>query len=220
MKKTVTIVYFPGTNSHRESARAFTRVGLDPRIVFMSDVLAGRDRIDSSDVLLLPGGFAFGDHMGAGTIPGQLLAHSAGDQLAACRKRPILAVCNGFQIAVRAGLFGDGLSLADNTCGTFRNITNQPHEFDRENPSPWLEGLRGRTLRFPCAHGEGRLLFSQRDTWRTAVRYPANDNPDGTTENITGITTADGLVLGLMNHPERWMHDEANLELFANAKRF
>lgn len=220
MKKKVTIVYFPGTNSHRESARAFTRVGCEPRVVFLSDVLAGRDRLDTSDVLLLPGGFAFGDHLGAGAIAGQLLSVSAAAQLAACRRRPILAVCNGFQVAVRASLFGEGLALAQNACGTFRNITNQPHIFDAENPSPWLEGLRGRTLRFPCAHGEGRLLFAQRDSWRTAVRYPSRENPDGTTEDITGITSADGLVLGLMNHPERWMHDEANLEIFANAKRF
>ena len=61
-------------------------------------------------------------------------------------------------------------------------------------------------------------MFNQRDTWRPALLYPADQNPDGTTDNITGITTPDGLALGLMNHPERLRSDE-NLEIFAAGVR-
>jgi phosphoribosylformylglycinamidine synthase len=216
MSVKVNVLYFPGTNSQRETARAFEHVGAKARITFLTDVLAGQQRLDDADILCLPGGFAYGDHVGAGTIAALHLTRQLADQLAACRRRPILCICNGFQVGVRAGLFGPDLTLTVNEQGTFRNVHDQPHLVDPENDSLWLTGLAGTTLRFPCAHGEGRFLFTQRNTWRTALRYPPGQNADGSTEGIAGITTTDGLVLGLMNHPERAQHDPLNLEFFRN----
>jgi phosphoribosylformylglycinamidine synthase len=218
MHPTVNIVYFPGTNCQRETAVAFAKVGARPRQVFLTDILAGRARLDDADLLCLPGGFSFGDHIASGVIAAKFLTTRLAEQLANCRRRPLIAICNGFQIAVRAGIFGAGLALAHNAVGTFQHVARQPHLVVPETNCVWLSGLGGQTLHFPCAHGEGRLVFNQRESWRPALVYPHDQNPDGTTEAITGIATPDGLALGLMNHPERLRSDE-NLEIFAAGVR-
>lgn len=214
MNPTVNIVYFPGTNCQRETAVAFAKVGARPRQVFLTDILAGKSRLDDADILCIPGGFSFGDHIASGVIAAKFLTTRLADQLANCRQRPMIAICNGFQIAVRAGIFGDGVALAHNAIGTFQHVARQQHFVVPETNSVWLRGLGGKTLRFPCAHGEGRFVFNQRETWRPALLYPRDANPDGTTEYITGIATTDGLALGLMNHPERHRSPD-NLEIFA-----
>jgi phosphoribosylformylglycinamidine synthase subunit PurQ / glutaminase len=214
VKPTVNVLYFPGTNCHAETVRAFERVGARAELVFASDVVAGRARLDGADILCLPGGFSFGDHVGAGVIAGLLVHTRMAEQYAACRRRPIIAICNGFQIAVQLGAFGPGVALEANDSGTFRNVPHQPHRV-LDNPSPWLRGLSGETLRFPCAHGEGRFTFLDRSGWLPALAYPPGENPDGSTDDIAGVTTPDGLVLGLMNHPER-SQDDAPFAIFEN----
>jgi len=212
----VNVLYVPGTNCQRETAAAFARVGADPRLVALSDLLAGGARLQDADIVCLPGGFAFGDHTGAGNIAGWFLKTRLREQLQECRGRPMMCICNGFQTAARAGIFGE-VSLAVNAGGTFHDEPRQPHVAVAENESFWLDGLRGETLRFPCAHGEGRFLFDSRAGWAPALRYPPGANPDGSSEDIAGITTDDGLVLGLMNHPERAPGSGLAMALFANA---
>ncbi|MEZ5322430.1 MAG: phosphoribosylformylglycinamidine synthase subunit PurQ [Microthrixaceae bacterium] len=212
----VGILHTPGTNSHVETAFAFERVGASARYVMMASLLDGTDRLDRYDVVCLPGGFSYGDHLGAGAVAGARLRWTFADQLAALAGRPVIAICNGFQVAVRAGLFGDGVTLTTNLNGTFRNLRHQPHVVDPAAGSPWLAGLEGATLRFPCAHGEGRFLFESADGWRPALRYPPGENPDGSAEDIAGIVTADGLTFGLMDHPERAPDDDTVLEIFRN----
>lgn len=219
MSVTVTIAYFPGTNCERETAEAFRRVGAKPQITLLEDVLSGKSRLDGGDLLCLPGGFSFGDHVSAGIVAAQFLTSRFTDQLAACRTRPILCICNGFQIGLRAGFFGLGVALTMNACGTFRHVRDQEHIVDENNDSFWLDGLRGQTLKFPCAHGEGRFVFENRDGWCRALSYPESSNPDGSLENIAGITSADGLAFGLMDHPERALHRDQNLEIFRNGVR-
>lgn len=214
MKPTVNLLYFPGTNCHAETVRAFERVGARAQLVFASDVVAGRSRLDGADVLCIPGGFSFGDHVGAGVIAALLVHARMAEQYQACRQRPMLAICNGFQIALRLGAFGDGVALEANDSGTFRNVPEQPHRV-LDTPSPWLAGLAGQTLRFPCAHGEGRFTYVDRAGWLPALAYPEGQNPDGSTDDIAGVTTPDGLVLGLMNHPERAQTEET-LAIFRN----
>jgi phosphoribosylformylglycinamidine synthase subunit PurQ / glutaminase len=211
----VNVLYTPGTNCQHETAHAFGRVGAEPRIVLLSDLLEGRTRLQDADIVCLPGGFSFGDHAGAGNVAAWCLKTRLADQLEAVRAKPTLCICNGFQIAVRAGMFGD-VSLVVNESGTFRDEPQQAHEVVRDNASLWLEGLRGKTLRFPCAHGEGRFLFADRSGWSPAFVYPQGESPDGSSESIAGVTTPDGLVLGLMNHPERAADSEVT-ELFSNA---
>ena len=203
MKPTVNVLYFPGTNCQEETLRLFRRVGAEPRLVFASDLLAERAHLDDSDIICIPGGFAFGDHLGAGTVAGLLLKTRLYKQIAACRDRLIVCICNGFQIAVRAGLFGQGVALTVNREGTFRNEPYQQHLVEPGNPSLWLTGLVGQTLVFPAAHGEGRFVYRQTQGWHPALRYPGDRNPNGSMDEVAGISTPDGRVLGLMDHPER-----------------
>ena len=128
----------------------------------------------------------------------------------------MLCICNGFQIAVRAGLFGDGLALVENEQATFRDWPCQMHAVEASEPSLWLKGLGGEVLVFPCAHGEGRFVYGSTDGWRPALRYPNETNPDGSSAGIAGITSLDGMILGMMNHPERNIRSETNLAIFEN----
>jgi phosphoribosylformylglycinamidine synthase len=219
MRPTVNVVYLPGTNCQAETVRAFTRVGAAPRLLFLTEVLSGAARLYDADIVCLPGGFSFGDHLGAGSVAGLLLRTRLRAQLAACRGRLLLCICNGFQIAVRAGCFGSGIALKTNDCGTFRNVPEQPHLVARDNDSPWLAGLVGRRLEFPCAHGEGRFVYERAGPWKRALIYPKDANPDGSMEGIAGITSADGLAFGLMNHPERAQNQPGNLAIFENGVR-
>jgi phosphoribosylformylglycinamidine synthase len=220
MSVRVNLLYLPGTNCQRETADVFRRVGADPRHVFLADLLEGRESLADADIVCLPGGFSFGDHAGAGNIAAWFLRTRLADQLEASRSRPMLCICNGFQIAVRAGMFGE-VSLAVNESATFHDEPEQAHVVASDNDSFWLEGLRGRTLKFPAAHGEGRFVWRSREGWKPALAYPPGQNPDGSSDDVAGITSSDGMVLGLMNHPERAaVRSSDTLELFANAVRF
>lgn len=215
-KVTVNVLYTPGTNSHKETIWAFERVGASARLLMLSDILAGDRRLDDADALCIPGGFSYGDHIAGGAIAGQILKVKLAEQLASARTKPILAICNGFQIAVWAGLFGDGVSLTVNSNGTFRDIVRQPHIVEEGTKSVWLQGMDGQTLRFPCAHGEGRFVYSDKSGWEVALRYPEGRNPDGSMDDIGGITSDDGLLFGLMDHPERLLDEPGNLDIFAS----
>jgi len=212
----VNVLYAPGTNSHRETLHAFERVGAEARLIMLTSVLKGHERLDSGAALCIPGGFTYGDHLGAGALAGHLLAIKLADQLEAARRKPVIAICNGYQIAVRSGLFGSGIALAVNASGTFHNEMRQPHHVEEGTNSVWLTGLQGTTLRFPCAHGEGRFVYSERVGWRRALTYPPGTNPDGSADDIAGIASDDGLLFGLMNHAERYLDGPGNLDIFAN----
>ena len=185
----------------------------------LRDVLNGHAQLDSADLLCIPGGFAYGDHLGAGSLTGQFLRNKLADQLQAVQQKPVIGICNGFQVAVRAGIFGEGVALTVNASGTFRNLMRQPHRVETDTNNVWLDGLQGQTLKFPCAHGEGRLVYDDSGDWTPALRYPSDNNPDGSTNDIGGISSADGLVLGLMDHPERYLDGPGNLDIFANGVR-
>lgn len=216
--KTVNVLYAPGTNSHKETLWAFERVGARPNLLMLREVLRGDAQLDSADVLCVPGGFTFGDHLGAGTLAGDYLRTQLADQLHRAMQKPLLAICNGFQIVVRAGVFGEGITLMPNANGAFQNIVEQEHIVERETNSVWLQGLAGMRLRFACAHGEGRFVYREDAprSWHTALKYPEDANPDGSMDNIGGISTNDGFCFGLMDHPERLLDDEKNLEIFRN----
>jgi phosphoribosylformylglycinamidine (FGAM) synthase-like amidotransferase family enzyme len=222
VKPTVNVLYLPGTNCQAETLRAFRHVGASADLVFLADVLSGAARLDDADILCIPGGFSFGDHLGAGSIAGMLLRTKLREQFLRCRDRPVLGICNGFQIALRAGCFGPGIALTTNASGTFYNEPAQRHFVVPCNDSPWLSGLGGEFLDFPCAHGEGRLVCdSTADPaqWQVALCYPGEANPDGSMDNIAGLTSGDGLVFGLMNHPERARDMHVRMAFFENGVR-
>lgn len=234
------VVRAPGTNCDRETALALEAAGAEVEAVHIERLLAGRPRLADFGLVVLPGGFSFGDHLGAGTLwahrleaIGEALGHFVEDG------RPVLGICNGFQALLRLGLLTGG-ALGPNASGRFecRWI------WMRRPPtatSPLLNGID--RIAMPVAHGEGRFVARDAaslaaleasgqialvycDANGLAGGYP--DNPNGSTGDVAALTNAAGNVLGLMPHPERNVScgqapagrdDGAGLVIFANAVR-
>lgn len=231
----VLILHAPGTNRDREAAWACAAAGGDPEIVPLSDLLRGeRDLLDYA-MVVLPGGFSYGDDLGAGTLWALDLMGPLGEAMQRFIEdgRPVLGICNGFQVLVKAGwlpgpafLDPDGrrqITLAPNASGRFECRW----VYLRANPrSPcWFtEGIEELIL-CPVAHGEGRLVARDEtvldrleaqglialtyvDPNGNPAGYPFN--PNGSQRGIAGICNPAGNVLGLMPHPEDhifvWQH--------------
>ncbi|MHC4908310.1 MAG: phosphoribosylformylglycinamidine synthase subunit PurQ [Planctomycetota bacterium] len=178
------IVTTAGINCDRELAHAFELAGASSEFVHLNRLMAAPDLLDQYDLIGLPGGFSYGDAVAAGRIGAQLLRQKLYPAFMAAIERgvPIIAPCNGFQMAVQMGL------LPGPPAGV-----PWPHE-----PAVASVALtRNDTGRFTDRSGQ------------IAVRYAAADNPNGSDGDIAGICDASGLVLGLMPHPERytrWSH--------------
>jgi len=212
VKPAVLVLHAPGTNRDREVARAFELAGGAPTIVTMRAVLAEPGAIDAARVVVLPGGFSYGDDLGAGRVWALQLgpATPIGQALRAhvARGRTALGICNGFQALVKAGLFGDGVTLTRNHGRAQRRfvcdwVTLLP---EPRSPAPFVRAL-AEPIRCPIAHGEGRLVFAS-DALRMAARARAlgalryDDNPNGSDDDLAALTNAEGTVLGMMPHPE------------------
>ena len=226
----VLILHAPGTNRDTEAAAAVQAAGGDPRIVAVSELVSQPGTLSHYGAVLLPGGFSYGDALGAGGRLALEMRAWLGDELAAAAGsgRPILGICNGFQALVKSGLLsgpaGRSFTLAANTSGRFecRWVTLAVEPGCR---SGWLEPLRGSVIRCPVAHGEGRLaargpevVDALEKAGRVAFRYLASGsaggngpepaagaypaNPNGSDRDIAGLCDATGTVVGLMPHPE------------------
>ncbi len=233
-KPIVFVLWFPGTNCHKEMARAFERVGATATIVLIKELIDGRRTLTDCDILAFPGGFSFGDHFGSGRVAAFDLVRRFGDQLAAAREKriPMLGVCNGFQILVAAGLLpGDGpigepTALLDvNISGRFEHWSETRVVLRDPGDCLWTRGLDGLTVTMPVAHGEGRLVGPQPERWRVMATYGTAEgtadyptSPNGSP--IAGICDKTGEVCGLMPHPERRIDvlhgGEGGLAIFGN----
>ena len=236
------VLYAPGTNCHEETVAAIELAGSKAEVVLLSDLLESRTRLENFQAAVIPGGFSYGDHLGAGRIFATTLVAQLREQLVAFleAKKPLLGVCNGFQVLSEAGI------LPGRTPGkrSMALIENQSARFeDRKvrlvvsgEKCMWTEGLEGQVLQMPSAHGEGRPLFcepQQTGAPRVVVRYSGGegrptmeypDNPNGAPEGVAGITDETGLVLGLMPHPERAslpaQYSQDGFKLFQNLVRW
>jgi phosphoribosylformylglycinamidine synthase I len=231
----VHVLYAPGTNCHFEMMDAFRLAGAEPSLRLLTDdLIRGKVKFADCDMIAIPGGFSFGDHIAAGRIFALDLVHRLRDGLLEARQKQILmiGVCNGFQVLVNTGLLPgtseignpDGL-LDRNRVAVFVSRWVTLHA-QAGSPCVWTKGLEGRSLRMPTAHGEGRLCvpdgFEDRNTvFRYGTLegteiYP--DNPNGSIEGRAGICDPTGRILGLMPHPERaiyhWLGCEDGLAVF------
>jgi phosphoribosylformylglycinamidine synthase len=230
------ILYAPGINCHEETAASIELAGGKSELVLLKDLIDGRARLDDYQAAVIPGGFCYGDHLGAGRIFATVFVARLREQLVRFleAKKPMLGICNGFQVLTEAGI------LADRTPGdrTLALLENQSARFeDRKlrllvssQPCMWTEGLAGEVLQMPCAHGEGRPLFGAGPVAPRAVFYYADEqghatmeypaNPNGAPGAVAGVTDESGLVLGLMPHPERaalpGQYAQDGLKLFQN----
>jgi phosphoribosylformylglycinamidine synthase subunit PurQ / glutaminase len=235
----IAILYAPGTNCHEETAAAVERAGGRPALVHLQELLQGHSRLLDYQAAIVPGGFSYGDHLGAGRIFATMLVARLREQLTQFleAERPMLGVCNGFQILTEAGILPKrqpgtrAMALVENQSSHFED--RRVRLLVSGEKSMWTEGLQGMILCMPSAHGEGRAVVATDSSHRVAfqfadaggkptLEYPAN--PNGSPDSVAGVTDQTGLVLGLMPHPERASlpahYSQDGLKLFANLVRW
>ena len=211
-----------GVNSQVEMSYAMARAGFDTFDVHMSDLQAGRARLDQFIGFVACGGFSYGDTLGAGEGWARSILFNPGlaEQFAAFFNRQdsfALGVCNGCQMMAALSPIIPGASAWP------KFTRNRSEQFEArlslvevlESPSLFFEGMAGSRLPVAVAHGEGYADFSQRGDAKAVQRamrfvdplgqataaYPAN--PNGSPEGLTAVTTPDGRFTALMPHPER-----------------
>jgi phosphoribosylformylglycinamidine synthase I len=203
------IVRFPGSNCEEDALHAVVdQLGEEAVILWHKDHdLAG------SDVIILPGGFSYGDYLRAGAIARfspimqEVAAHAA-------KGGVVIGICNGFQIACEAGLLPGALLRND---GGYRSMP-VTIRVEQVNTPLTAAARPGQCLTMPIAHGEGlftadeRLLDQLEAEGQVVFRYvdatgtaTPESNPNGSMRNIAGVTNSARNVVGLMPHPERAM---------------
>lgn len=218
-KPRVLVIRAPGTNCDAETAYAFEVAGADCDLVHITRLAEGEPRLDRFQVFVIPGGFSYGDDLGAGKIQANELELRLRDQLVPFIERGglVLGICNGFQVLVRAGLLpvpfgGQRVSLLPNTSGKYEcrwvQLRCAPG-----NPCVFTRGIERIDL--AVGHGEGRLFVPQEAMADIvpALYYCGENgesagypfNPNGSYRDIAGLTDASGRILGLMPHPDRFL---------------
>ncbi|MFA6909299.1 MAG: phosphoribosylformylglycinamidine synthase subunit PurQ [Patescibacteria group bacterium] len=210
MRKRVAILFAPGTNCHNETREAFKLAGADARLIFVDDILAERENITDCDCFFVPGGFSYGDHINTGAIVAILLREYFPRLLEA----GILVggECNGFQILMRAGFFGNDATLTENDSRVF---CSRPvlHRVIPNANCLWTRGLEGHVLKFPAAHHGGKLV-GKTDRLSVVMTYHSL-SPNG--GNIAAICSSDGRIFGIMDHMTRPYDNPHGLVIFQNA---
>lgn len=201
------VVVFPGTWSDCDFHYVISEVLHQPvRYVWHRDRELG-----DLDCVILPGGFSYGDYLRAGAVAGRSPVVEALRDFTA-RGGVVLGSCNGFQILCEAGMLPG--ALMRNECLQYRC---QPVHLTVDNAETlFTRGLAGRILTMPISHGEGKYyadaatLATLRERRQIVFRYADAEgrptraaNPNGSLDNIAGVVSEDGNVLGLMPHPER-----------------
>jgi phosphoribosylformylglycinamidine synthase len=230
----VLILRAPGTNRDEETALAFRQAGAASRLATINEVAKANFNFSDYQVIVFPGGFAYGDDLGAGRVLASelKLKLQADIQPFIDRGGLVLGICNGFQTLVKAGVLpgpmskGQTVTLTNNDSGRFEcrwvYLTANP-----ASKCVFTTGIE--TIYVPVAHGEGKLVADPGVVAGLDVALCYTDseghrhsgyphNPNGSIKDIAGITDATGRVFGLMPHPEdhvretqhpRWTRKEA-----------
>lgn len=181
------VIQFPGSCDERDAALAAEIASGQARLIWHED----RD-LGGVDGVVVPGGFSYGDYLRAGAVARFSPAMEAVAEHAAAGK-PVLGICNGFQVLCEAGLLPGALLRNEN----LRFVCRQVDLTDGQE-----------TLSIPAKHGEGRYyapeetLDEMEAKGQVAYRYAPGQNPNGSLRDIAGVTNEAGNVLGLMPHPE------------------
>ncbi|HMK41969.1 MAG TPA: phosphoribosylformylglycinamidine synthase subunit PurQ [Methyloceanibacter sp.] len=202
------VIVFPGSNCDRDAAVALqAATGRPPAMVWHGDSV-----LPASDLIVLPGGFSYGDYLRSGAMA----AHSPVMREVAERARagtPVLGICNGFQVLTEAGLL-PGVLMRNST---LKFVCKDVHLRVERNDSIYARHYRpGAVVRFSIAHKDGSYfaddatLARLEGEGRVAFRYCDEEgvvtddaNPNGSRNNIAGVYNETRTVLGLMPHPER-----------------
>jgi phosphoribosylformylglycinamidine synthase I len=226
----VCVLRAAGTNCDHETRFAFAKAKGEPELVHINTLMNKKRSLDEYRILALPGGFTYGDDIGAGRILANELRCKLADQLRDFigDGKLIIGICNGFQILVKAGLLPGSENLTQEATLTLNDsakfedrwvyLKSQSHQVTTPHAKCiWTKELPG-IIYLPVAHGEGKFITRDKavllrlkqkgqvvlqycDEAGRLGGYPAN--PNGSVENIAGICDEGGRILGLMPHPER-----------------
>lgn len=220
MRVKTLILRAPGTNCDVETAFAFQQAGAVADLVHVNKLIRGEQRLADYQIMVVPGGFTYGDDIAGGKVLANELRLKLGADIQRFIENGglILGICNGFQALVKAGILprvsGGGsppLTLATNDSGKFE--CRWVHlGVSKEKPCVFTQGIDSMYL--PVAHAEGKVvadpkvlpelntvLYYTDEQGNTDAGYPYN--PNGSVGNIAGICDASGRVFALMPHPER-----------------
>ncbi len=210
-----------GINCENESRFAIEKSGGKADILHLNRLLENPKLLESYNMLMIPGGFSFGDDLGSGKVFGNKIRFRIGEQMRQFMKdgKLVLGVCNGFQILVKMGLlpepdFEQRVSLIGNDSGHFEDrwvaLKANP-----QSPCIFTRGIDRILL--PVRHGEGKFIprdakiLTELQTSGSIVLQYINErgdlagypyNPNGSVGNIAGICNRSGRIFGLMPHPE------------------
>jgi phosphoribosylformylglycinamidine synthase subunit PurQ / glutaminase len=223
-----------GTNCDAETVRALRLAGAVPELLHWNRLIEDPGSIRRSEIVVIPGGFSYGDDVAAGRVFGMELRRGLAGGLARALAEHvehggvILGVCNGFQVLVEAGLLD---TQEDDAERDIALTSNESNHFECrwvtlesvDCACPWI--VPGERMPVPVAHAEGRFAVKGNSTLerlienrQVALRYVGADgseaaypaNPNGSVFDIAGLCDRTGRVLGLMPHPERtldpWQH--------------
>ena len=193
------VIVFPGSNRERDAAAALAAFGAPPALVWHRD-----HELPRSDLILIPGGFSYGDYLRTGAIA----AHSpimASVKHAADRGVLVLGICNGFQILTEAGLLPGALRPNASLSFVCRDVPL----IVESSETPFTSRCEpGQAISIPVKHGDGcwfadaDLLGELERNSQIVLRYAEGGNPNGSIDDVAGVTNVDRNVFGLMPHPE------------------
>ncbi len=221
------VVRAAGINCDWDTQFALEQAGAKAECVHINRLIEDKTLLDQFQILVVPGGFSYGDDVAAGKILANQFIHHLREQVRRFidQGKLVLGICNGFQVLVKAGILPDL-----DTSGRQEHVTITYNDSARyEDRWAYLEPSTdrcvfiepGRRIYLPVAHGEGKVVAQDpqvldrlRSECRVAFRYVDQDghegpypvNPNGSVDSIAGLTDSTGRVLGLMPHPERFVH--------------
>jgi phosphoribosylformylglycinamidine synthase subunit PurQ / glutaminase len=194
------VILFPGLNRDRDMIAALTKIGgVKPSVVWHQDA-----DIPDADLIVIPGGFSYGDYLRCGAIAARSpIMDKVRDRAASGVK--VLGVCNGFQILIEAGLLPGALMRNTSLKFVCREVKLEVANADTDFTRLYQ---KGQVIRCPVAHHDGNY-FADGETLariegegQVAFRYADGTNPNGSLNNIAGVLNSQKNVLGLMPHPE------------------
>lgn len=215
MQPKALILRTAGTNCDAETAHAFQLAGASTQSVHLNRIIENPSIFRDFQLLAFPGGFSYGDDIAAGKILANQITHHLRDAVRSFvdAGKPIIGICNGFQVLVKtdllpgsvAGASGQTATLVHNDSGRF--MAKWVKLSPRSHKCIWTRGLSD--LELPIAHGEGKFVPASEAVRRALVDQDqialvyAGENPNGSTDAIAGVCDSTGLIFGLMPHPER-----------------
>lgn len=213
------ILRAPGTNCDHETGFAFERAGSQVDLVHVNELIKHARSLSDYQILVIPGGFTYGDDISGGKILANELRLKLGHDIERFVDdgRLVLGICNGLQVLVKAGILHGiksnethPLTLTVNDSGKFECRWSYLR-VNESSPCIFTQGIESMYL--PIAHGEGKIVTQpglsnivvqySDDKGDTNAEYP--HNPNGSTDNIAGICDSSGRIFALMPHPERFI---------------